>query len=102
MNIVYSSSRNADLKERKLLQYTSLSIKYYHCTLREIKTQFFTKLDVLACVSIHCADQTQHLIPQFLTKSVEKTLQTCVDVANEYLQVYNTDADVKKSSIFVV
>ena len=52
-------------------------------------------LDVLAFVTIHCADQKQQLIPDFLTKSSDNTLQTCVDVANEYLQVYNTGADVK-------
>ena len=60
-----------------------------------METQIFTMLDVLACVSIHCADQKQHLIPDFLTKSFDITLQTCVDVANEYLQVYNTGADLK-------
>ena len=95
VNIAYSSSRNAASTKRKVLQYTILSIKYHQCTLGEQKTQFFTKLDVLACVSIHCADQKRHLIPEFLTKSIDKTLQTCVDVANEYLQVYNTGADVK-------
>ena len=64
-NIAYSSSRNAALTERKMLQYTILSIKYHHCALREVKTQLFTILDVLACVSKHCADQKQYLIPEF-------------------------------------
>ena len=30
VNIAYSSSRNAALTERKMLQYTTLSIKYHH------------------------------------------------------------------------
>ena len=91
----FSSSRNAASIERKMLQYTTLSKKYHHCTLSELKPQIFTILDVLPCASIHCADQKQHLIPDFLTKSIDITLQTFVDVANEYLQVYNTGADVK-------
>ena len=45
--------------------------------------------DVLACVSVHCHDQRQHSIPDFLTKSIDNTLQTCVGIANEYLQAYN-------------
>ena len=61
----------------------------------EIKTQIFTMSDVLACDSVHCADQRQHSIPDFLTKSIDNTQQTCVDVANEYLQACNTGADVK-------
>ena len=65
VNIVFSSSRNAALIERKVLQYTTLSIKYPHYTLSEIKSHFFTMSDVLACVSIHCVDQRQHSIPDF-------------------------------------
>ena len=37
--IAFSSSRSAALIERKMLQNTTLSIKVYHCTLSEIKTQ---------------------------------------------------------------
>ena len=95
VNIAFSSSRNAALIERKMLQYTTLSIKLHHCTLSEIKTQIFTMSDVLACVSVHCADQRQHSIPDFLTKSIDNTLQTCVDIANEYLQAYNIGGCVK-------
>ena len=51
--------------------------------------------DVLACVSVHCADQRQHSIPDFLTKSVDNTLPTCVDIANESLQAYNIGVCVK-------
>ena len=54
VNIAFSSSRKAALIERKMLQYTTLSIKHHYCTLSEIKTQNFTMSDVLACVSIHC------------------------------------------------
>ena len=95
VNIAFSTSRNAALIDRKMLQYTTLSIKLHHCTLSELKTQVFTLSDVLACLSILCADQKQHSNPDFLTKSVNNTLQTCVDTANEYLQVYNTGAGVK-------
>ena len=68
VNIAFSSSRNAALIERKILQYTRLSKTLHHCTLSEIKTQIFTMSDVLACVSVHCADQRQHSIPDILTK----------------------------------
>ena len=95
VNIAFSSSRNAALIERKKLHYTTLFLKFHHCTLIELKTQVFTLSDVLACVSIHCADQKQHSNPDFLTKSFDNTLQTCVDMANEYLQAYNTGAGVK-------
>ena len=61
----------------------------------ELKTQVFTLSDVLACDSVHCADQRQHSIPDLLLKSIDNTQQTCVDVANEYLQAYDTGADVK-------
>ena len=92
VNIAFSSSRNAALIERKMLHYTALSIELRHCTL---KTQVFTLSDVLACVSIQCADQKQHWNPDFLTKSIDDTLQTFVEIANEYLQASNTGAGVK-------
>ena len=95
VNNAFSSSRNAALIERKMLQNTTLAKKFYHCTLSEIKTQVFTLSDVLALVSIHCADQKQHSIRDFLTKSTDITLQLCVDTANEYLQAYNIGGCVK-------
>ena len=98
VNIVFSSSKNAVLIERKMLQYTTLSIKLHHCTLSEIKTQVFTLSDVLACVSIHCMDQKQHSNRDFLTKFIENTLETCLDIANEYLHAYITGV---KSHVFV-
>ena len=61
----------------------------------ELKTQVCTLSDVFASDSVHCADQRQHSIPDFSTKSIDNTQQTCVDVASEYLQAYNTGADVK-------
>ena len=73
-----------------MLHCTTLSTKLHHCTLSEIKTQVFTLSDVLACVSIHCADQKPHSNRDFFKKSNDITLQTCVDTANEYLQAYNT------------
>ena len=51
--------------------------------------------DVFACVSVHFVDQKQHSNPDFLTKSFNNTLQTCVDVANEDLQAYNIGECVK-------
>ena len=95
VNIASSTSGNVALIDRKMLQYTTLSIKLHHCTLSEIKTQIFTMSDVLACVSVHCADQRQHSILDFLTKSIDNTLQTCVDIVNEYLQAYNIGGCVK-------
>ena len=93
--IAFSSSRSAALIERKMLENTSLFIKFYPCTLSEIKTQVCNLLDVFALVSIHCADQKQHSIRDVLTKSIDITLQLCVDTANEYLQAYNIGGCVK-------
>ena len=97
VNIVFCSSRSVALIERKVLQNTKLSMKLHHCTLSEIKTSVFTLSDVLACVSVHCADQKQHSNREFLTKFFENALQTCVDIANEYLHAYNTGV---KSHVF--
>ena len=101
VNIAFSSFRNATLIERKMLQYTTLSKILKKCTLCEIKTQIFTLSDVLAFVSIHCADQKQHSNPDFLTTFFDNTLQTCVNISNEYLQANNTCASVK-SHVFEV
>ena len=95
VNIAFSSSRNEALIEGKRLQYTTLSTKVNHCTLSKLKTQVFTSSDVHACVSIHCTDRKQHSNPNFLTKSIDNTLQTCVDIANVYLQAYNIGGCVK-------
>ena len=96
VNIASSSSRNAALIECKVLQYTTFSIKLHHCTLSEIKTAVFALSDILACVSIHSVIQKQHSNPDLLTKSIDNTLQTYVDLpANECLQTYNTGAGVK-------
>ena len=74
VNIAFSSTRNAALIERKTLHYTTLSIKLHHCTLNELKTQVLTSSDVLACLSIQCADQKQHSNLEFLTKSPKNYL----------------------------
>ena len=94
VNIAFSSSRNAVLIERKMLQYTTLSIKLHHCTLNEIKLHYFTMSHVLSCASVHCADQRQQSIPDFL-KKIDNTLQTWIDIAKEYLQEYNMGGRVK-------
>ena len=39
--------------------------------------------------------RNKHSNPDFLTESVINTLQTFVDIANEYLQAYNTTAEGK-------
>ena len=44
VNIAFSSSRNAALIERKILQYTTSSINYHHCTLSETKNPNFYKI----------------------------------------------------------
>ena len=95
VNFAFSSSRNAVSTERKALQYTTLSLKLHLCTLSEIKIQVLPLSHVPACASIQCADQKQLSNPDILTKSVENTFQTCVDIANEFLQVYNTGGGVK-------
>ena len=97
VSIAFSSSRSAALIERKMLQNTKLSITLHHCIMSEMKTRVFTLSDVLACVSIDCADQKQHSNRDFLTKSIENALQTCVDIANEYLHAYNRGV---KSHVF--
>ena len=86
VKIVFSTSRNAAVIQRKSLQYRTLSIKLHHCTLSELKTQVSTLSNVLACFAIHCADQKQHSNPDYLTKSDSNTLRTSVNIANEYLQ----------------
>ena len=100
VNIVFSSSRSVALFERKKMQNTTFSVKFHHCTLSELKTEVFTLSDVLVCVSIRCADQKQHSNPDFLTKSIDNTLQTCVEIANECLQAYNRGAGVKNFVFF--
>ena len=84
----FPSSTNAAIIERKKLQYTTISTKLHQCTLSQKKTQVFKLSDVLACLSKHCTDQKEHSNPDFSTKSVNMTLQTCVDIENEYLQAY--------------
>ena len=97
VNIAFSSSRSAALIERRRLQNTKLSIKTQSLYIERKKTQVSTLSDVLACVSIHCADQKQHPNQDFLTKSIENTFQTCVDISDEYLHEYNTGV---KSHVF--
>ena len=67
VNIAFSSSGNAALIERKMLHYTTLSIKLHHCTLNEIKTQIFTMSDFLACLSTLRGSETK-LNPGLLNK----------------------------------
>ena len=95
VNKAFSSSRNVALIERKMLRNTTLSKEFHQYTLSKIKTQVFLMSDVLDCVAIHSVDQKQHSNLDFLTKSFNITLQTHVDIANEYLQALKTGAGVK-------
>ena len=70
VDIAFSSSRNAALNERKLLQYTTLSMKLHHYTLSELKTQFFSLSDVLACLTIHCEIRNNFQTRTFLKKNL--------------------------------
>ena len=62
VNIAFSSSRNAALFERKMLQYTTLSIKLHHCTLSEIEKSKFSQCQTSLLESRYIArirDKTQ-------------------------------------------
>ena len=78
VNLAFSTPRKAAIFERKTFQYTTLSKKLHHCTFSEKRIHVFTSSDVLACFSIHCADQKQHPKPDFLTKSDIISFQTCI------------------------
>ena len=59
VNIAFSSSRNAALIERKMLQYTSLSMKYHHCTMCEIKKpNFYNVRRPCLCLSTLSGSET--------------------------------------------
>ena len=94
VNIAFSSSRNAALNECKVLQYTTITIKLHHCTLSVIKSSILPCRTSLL-VSQYIAWIRNNTRTHFLTKSINYTLQTCVDLANEYLQTYNTGAGVQ-------
>ena len=94
VNIASFISRSAALIDCKMLQNTKLSIKLHHCTLSELKTQIVTLSEVLACVSIPWADQKKHPNWDSLRKSMENPLQTCADIANEYLHAHNTGVKI--------
>ena len=55
VNIAFSSSRTAVLNERKVLQYTTLSMRLHHCTLSGKKPKF-----------LHC--QMSLLVSQYLAR----------------------------------
>ena len=62
VNIASSSSRSAALIERKMLQYTTLSIKYHHCTLNETKKPNFynVRLPCLYLSTLRGSKTTPH------------------------------------------
>ena len=60
VNISLSSSRSAALIERKMLQKHNIVYKTLSLYIERKEIQVFTLSDVLACLSIHCADQNQH------------------------------------------
>ena len=55
VNIAFSRSRSVALIEREILQYTSLSMKYHHCTLSEIKKPKFLLCQTSLLVSQYIA-----------------------------------------------
>ena len=60
VNIAFSSSRNAALIERKVLQYTTLSKRLHHRTLSEKKPKF-----------LHC--QTSLIVSQYIARIKNNT-----------------------------
>ena len=84
LNIVFSTVKNPALYECKVLQYTTLSMKIHICTLSELKAQPYTLSNILACLERLRGPETT-LKQDFLTKSDSNTLQTCLNIAIEYL-----------------
>ena len=82
VNIAFSSSRNAAFIGRKMLQYTTLFTKLYHCTLSEKNPSSYIVRRPCWCLNTLCGSETT-LKPDFSTKSIVDTLQTCVAIANE-------------------
>ena len=78
VNFVFSTSRNTALIERKMVQYTTISIKLHHFTLSEQTPHVFTISNVFDFLSKFCTGQKQHSKQYFLTKSDSITLQTGV------------------------
>ena len=66
VKILFSTSRIAALTESKMLQYTTLSIKFHHCTLSDLRSHVFTLSNVFACLSMKGADQKPKPKPGFL------------------------------------
>ena len=74
VNIAFFSSKNAALIERKMLQYTSLSVKYHHCTFSEIKNPNFNNVKrPCLCLSTLRGSETT-LKPGLFNKSFNNTL----------------------------
>ena len=57
VNIVFSTSRNPALYERKVFQYATLSIQLHRCTLSEPKAQSYTISIVFACRKTLCGPE---------------------------------------------
>ena len=95
VNIAFSQSRNAAFFERKVLQYTTLSIKLHHWTFSE------KKLKLLHCQALLLSSQYIAWIRNntqtrtSFTKYFHNTLQTCINKANEDLQAYKIVAAVQ-------
>ena len=51
LNIAFSSSRNAVLIERKMLQYAILSKKLHHCSLSENNASFYIVRRFCLCLN---------------------------------------------------
>ena len=83
--------KKCGLSEPKMLQCTTLSIKLHHCTLSKLKTQivrdFRTSLNALR-------GQKSALKLYISTETYSNTLQTCINIAFEYLQAWSIHANV--------
>ena len=84
-----------------MFQYTTLSIKHHHYTFSENRDPIFYNFR-RPCLCLNTLRGSETTFdPDFLTKSLDNTLQTCVDVANEYLRAYKTYVG-EKVLVFVV
>ena len=98
VNIAFSSSRNAALIERKMLQVHNIIYETPSLYIERTKNPIFFHYQTALLVSQYIARIRNNIQTRtfFWKKSVINTLQTWVDMANEYMQAHNIGAGVKK------
>ena len=84
VNIAFSNSRTHNI----IYKTPSLYIE------RNKNPTFYIVRRSCLCLNTLRGSETT-LNPRFLLKSIDNTLQTCVGIANEYLQAYNLGGSVK-------